>query len=69
MMLCRWPWGQNLEVTVLSSGKCQRPEGKLGAERELYIEIPRCYGLLGRILSAFPFLARLCRCCIVRYLD
>jgi hypothetical protein len=54
-----WPWGQHLEVSVLPHGKRQRPEGKLGVERELHIESPRCHGLPGWILSASPYLARL----------
>ncbi len=53
-MLWRWAWGQHVEVSVLSSGKRQRPEGKLGAERELHIKIPKCNGLPGRILTASP---------------
>jgi hypothetical protein len=61
--------GQHLEVSILSTGERQRPEGKLGAQRELHIETPRCYGLSRRILSTSPFLARLCQCLIVRYLD
>jgi hypothetical protein len=61
--------GQHLEVFVLSGGKRQRPEGKLGAERELHVETARCHGLPGRILTASPFLARLCRRLVVRYLD
>jgi hypothetical protein len=68
-MLWRWPWGQHLEVSVLSSGKRLRPEGKLGAERELHVETPRCHGLSGRILSACPYLARLCRRRVIKYLD
>jgi hypothetical protein len=60
-MLWRWPWGQHLEVSVLPHGKHQRPEGKLGAERELHVEYPRCYGLPSRILSTLSFLTRLCR--------
>jgi hypothetical protein len=68
-MLWCWPWGQHLEVSVLSSGKHQRPEGKLGVKREIHVEIPRCHGLPGRILNASPFLARICQCLVVRYLD
>jgi hypothetical protein len=68
-MLCRWPWGQHLEVFVLPNGKRQRPEGKLGAEWELHVKSPMCHGLPGWILSASPFLARLCRRLVVRYLE
>jgi hypothetical protein len=68
-MLWRWPWGQHLDISVLPNSKRQRPEGKLGAERELHVESLRCHGLLGRILSASPFLARLCRRRVVRYLE
>jgi hypothetical protein len=68
-MLWSWPWGQHLEVSVLSSGKRQRPEGKLGAERELHVKTPKCHGLSGRILSASPFLTRLCQRLVIRYLD
>jgi hypothetical protein len=68
-MLWRWPWGQHLEVSLLSSDKRQRSEGKLGAERELHVEILRYHGLRGQILSAPPFLARLCRRHVVRYLN
>jgi hypothetical protein len=68
-MLWHWPWGQHLEVSVLSSGERQRPEGKLGAKGELHVETSRCHGLSGWILSNFPFLARLCRRRVVRYLD
>jgi hypothetical protein len=66
-MLWRWPWGQHLEVSVLPSGKRQRSEGKLGAERELHVESSRCHGLLGWILSSSPYLARLYRRRVVRY--
>jgi hypothetical protein len=52
--------GQHLKISVLPNGKRQRPEGKPGAEQELYVESPRCHGLSGRILSASPFLTRLC---------
>jgi hypothetical protein len=68
-MLWRWPWGQHLEISVLPNGKRQRSEGKLGAERELHVESSRCHSLPGRILSASPFLTRLCRCRVVRYLE
>jgi hypothetical protein len=68
-MLWRWPWGQHLEVSVLSGGKRQRPEGKPGAERELHVKTPRCHGLPGWILSVSPYLARLCRRYVIRYLD
>jgi hypothetical protein len=61
--------GQHLLVFVLSSDERQRPEGKLGAERKLHIETPRCHGLPGWILSASPYLARLCRRRVVGYLD
>jgi hypothetical protein len=61
--------GQHLEVFVLSSDERQRPEGKLGAERKLHVETSRCHGLSGRILSVFPFLARLCLRCVIRYLN
>jgi hypothetical protein len=37
-MLWRCPWGQHLEVSVLSSDERQRPEGKLGAARKLHVE-------------------------------
>jgi hypothetical protein len=67
-MLCRWPWGQHLEVSVLSSVEHQRPEGKLSAERELHVKTTRCHGLSGRILSACPYLAHICRRLIVSYL-
>jgi hypothetical protein len=63
------PGGQHLEVSVLSSDEHQQPKGKLGAERKLHVKTPRCHGLSGRILSASPFLARLCRRRVVRYLD
>jgi hypothetical protein len=43
--------------------------GKLGAERELHVKSSRCHGLPERILSAPPFLARLCRRRVVRYLE
>jgi hypothetical protein len=46
-MLLRWPWGQHLEVSVLPHGKRQRPKGKLGAEKELYVECIRCRGFPG----------------------
>jgi hypothetical protein len=46
--------GQHLEVFILPNGKRQRPEGKLGAERELHVKSPRCHGLFGQILSAPP---------------
>jgi hypothetical protein len=68
-MLWCCPWGQHLEVSVLSSDERQRPEGKLGATRKLHVETPRCHGLPGRILSASPYLACLCRCHVIRYLD
>jgi hypothetical protein len=68
-MLWRYPWGQHLEVSVLSSDERQRPEGKLGAARKLHIKTLRCHGLPRRILSASPFLARLCRRRVIRYLD
>jgi hypothetical protein len=61
--------GQHLEVSVAPNGKRQGPEGKLGAERELHVKIPKCHGLFGRILSASPFLTRLCRRHVVRYLE
>jgi hypothetical protein len=64
-----WPWGQHIEVSVLPNGKHQRPEGKLGAERELHVECSRCHGLPGRILSASPYLTRLYQCRVVRYLE
>jgi hypothetical protein len=60
---------QHLEVSVLSGDERQQPEGKLGAERKLHIKTPWCHGLSRWILSAFPFLAHLYRCHIVRYLD
>jgi hypothetical protein len=60
---------QHLEISILSSGKRQRPEGKLGAERKLHVKIPRCDGLPGWILSDSPFLVRLCQHLVVRYLD
>jgi hypothetical protein len=47
-------------VSVLPNDKHQRPKGKLGVERELHIESPRCHGLSRRILSASPFLMCLC---------
>jgi hypothetical protein len=68
-MLWHWSWGQHLEVSILSGGKRQRPEYKLGVEMELHVESPRCHGLPGRILSVSPFLARLCRRLVVRYMD
>jgi hypothetical protein len=68
-MLWHWLWGQHLEVSVLPHVERQRPEGKLSVERELYVESPRCHGLTRRILSASPFLTRLCRCRIIRYLE
>jgi hypothetical protein len=68
-MLWRRPWGQHLEISVLSSDERQRPEDKLGAERKFHVETPRCHGLLGLILSASPYLARLCRRRVLRYLD
>jgi hypothetical protein len=68
-MLWRCPWRQHLEVFVLSSDERQRPEGKLGAMRKLHVETPRCHGLSERILSVSPFLARLYRCLVVRYLN
>jgi hypothetical protein len=68
-MLWRWPWGHHLEVSVLPNGKRQRPEGKLGAERELHAESIRCHGLSGWILSAFPYLMRPRRRCVIRYLE
>jgi hypothetical protein len=68
-MLWRWPWRQHLEVFVLSSGKRQRPEGKLGVEREIHAKIPRCHGLSGRMLSISTFLARLYRRLVIRYLE
>jgi hypothetical protein len=58
-MLCRWPWGHHLEVSALPRGKHQRPEGKLGVERELHVESPRCHGLFRQILSALPYMVRL----------
>jgi hypothetical protein len=61
--------GQHLEVSILPRGKRQQPEGKPAAERELHVESPMCHGLLGRILSACPFLARLCRRRVVRYFE
>jgi hypothetical protein len=61
-MLWRWPWGQHLEVSVLNSGECQRPEGKLGAKRELHVKTPMCHGLPGQILSTSPYL-------VIRYLN
>jgi hypothetical protein len=60
------PGGQHLEVSVLLNGKRQRPKGKLGAERELHVKSSRCHGLPGRILSASPYLARLCRRRVIR---
>jgi hypothetical protein len=68
-MLWRWPWGRHLEVSVLSSGERQLLKGKLGAEREPHVETLRCHGVSGWILSASPYLARLCRRLVVRYLD
>jgi hypothetical protein len=68
-MLWHWPWGQHLEVSVLPNGKRQRPEGKLGAERELHVKNLRCHDLPGRILSTFPYLARICRHRVIRYLE
>jgi hypothetical protein len=44
-MLWRLPWGQHLEVSILPSSKRQRPEGKLGAERELHVESPWCMSM------------------------
>jgi hypothetical protein len=61
--------GQHLEVSILSSDERQQPEGKLSAARKFHVETPRCHGLLGHILSASPFLTRLYRCRVVRYLD
>jgi hypothetical protein len=63
------PGGQHLEVSVLSSDECQRPEGKLGVAMKLHVETLRCHDLHERILNASPYLARLCRRLIVRYLD
>jgi hypothetical protein len=68
-MLWCWPWGQHLDVSVLPNGKCQRLEGKLDAERKLHVKSSMCHGLLRRILIAFPYLTRLCRCRVVRYLE
>jgi hypothetical protein len=68
-MLWRWPWGQHLEISVLSSGERQRPKGKLGVERELHVKTPSCHGFSGRILSAPRYLACLCQRLVVIYLD
>jgi hypothetical protein len=68
-MLWHCTWGQHLEVSVLSSDERQRPKGKLGVEKKIHAETPRCYGLPGRILSDSPYLARLCRRRVVIYLD
>jgi hypothetical protein len=46
--------GQHLEVSVLPNGKHQCPKSKLGAERELHVESPRCHGIPGWILNASP---------------
>jgi hypothetical protein len=63
------PGGQHLKISIIPNGKCQQPEGKPGAERELHVESPRCNGLLKRILSASPFLVRFCRRRVVRYFE
>jgi hypothetical protein len=68
-MLWRCPWGQHLEVSVLSSDEHQRPEGKLGAVRKLHVETPKFHGISEQILSISPFLAHLYRRLVVGYLD
>jgi hypothetical protein len=68
-MLWRWPWGQHLEISALPNGKRQRLEGKLGAEKELHVESPKCHGLPRQILSADSYLARFCRRHVIRYLE
>jgi hypothetical protein len=38
------PGGSILRSMSSPNDKCQRPEGKLGAERELHVESSRCHG-------------------------
>jgi hypothetical protein len=67
VLWCR-PQGQRLQVFVFPDGKSQWPEGELSAVRKLDVKRQGWHGLLGRILSASPYLTRLCRYRVVRYL-
>jgi hypothetical protein len=58
---------QHLEISIFPHSKCQWPEGKLSIVKKLDVKRSGCHDLLGRILSAFPFLACLCRYFIVKY--
>jgi hypothetical protein len=58
---------QQLKASVIPGSEHQGSEDELSVVRKIDAEGPRSHEPPERILSAFPFLARLYRCIIVRY--
>jgi hypothetical protein len=68
-MSWRWSLSQQLKVSIIPGGEHQGSEDELSVIQELDAECPRSHELPGWILSAFPFLACLYQCIVVRYLE
>jgi hypothetical protein len=54
-------------VSIIPGGEHQGSKDELSVVQELDAEGPRGHESLGRILSAYPFLTRLCQYIVVRY--